>query len=71
VTPVTTSAEGEGSWGRKGEDSPLGTSKINAVGGVSGTRETQEALKKKNIKKQPKMEEPSIGEDSDCEQKTV
>lgn len=46
VTPVT-SAEGEGSWGRRREDSPLGTSKINAVGGVLRTKETQEALKKK------------------------
>ena len=44
VTPRTASAGGEGSSGRRGEDPPLGTSKISAVGGVSGGRETQKVL---------------------------
>lgn len=50
MTPRTASAGGEGSSGRRGEDPPLGTSKISAVGGVSGIRETQEALKNRMLK---------------------
>lgn len=50
VTPVTTSAEGKGSWGSWWGDPPLGTSKINAAGGVSGDKETQVALKNRIFK---------------------
>lgn len=50
VTPVTTSAEGEGSWGSKWGGLPFGTPKINAAEGVCGSRETQVVLKNRIFK---------------------